>query len=37
LGLSLARAIAEAHNGGIKVQSAPNQGSTFQVFLPLQK
>jgi signal transduction histidine kinase len=37
LGLSLARAIAEAHDGGIKVQSAPNQGSTFQVFLPLQK
>lgn len=37
LGLSLARAIAEAHDGGIKVQSAPNQGSTFEVFLPLQK
>jgi signal transduction histidine kinase len=37
LGLSLARAIAEAHDGGIKVKSAPNQGSTFQVFLPLQK
>jgi signal transduction histidine kinase len=37
LGLSLARAIAEAHDGGIKVQSAPNQGSTFQVFVPLQK
>lgn len=37
LGLSLARAIAEAHDGGIKAKSAPNQGSTFQVFLPLQK
>ncbi|MGH7598651.1 MAG: ATP-binding protein [bacterium] len=37
LGLSLARAVAEAHDGGIKVKSAPNQGSTFQIFLPLQK
>ncbi len=37
LGLSLARAIAEAHDGGIKVKSEPNKGATFQVFLPLQK
>jgi signal transduction histidine kinase len=37
LGLSLARAIAEAHDGGIKVRSEPNKGSTFQIFLPLQK
>jgi len=37
LGLSLARAIAEAHDGGIKVKSAPDKGSTFQFFLPMQK
>jgi heavy metal sensor kinase len=35
LGLSLAKAIAEAHKGKINVQSAAGQGSTFQVFLPL--
>jgi signal transduction histidine kinase len=37
LGLSLARAIAEAHDGGIKVSSTPQQGSLFQVYLPLKK
>jgi signal transduction histidine kinase len=37
LGLSLARAIAEAHDGGIKVSSELNRGSTFQVYLPLNK
>jgi signal transduction histidine kinase len=37
IGLSLARAIAEAHGGGIKVFSAPQQGSTFQVLLPMTR
>ncbi|MDZ7292784.1 MAG: response regulator [candidate division KSB1 bacterium] len=37
LGLSLARAIAEAHDGGIKVSSQLNQGSTFQIYLPLKQ
>ncbi|MDZ7266883.1 MAG: HAMP domain-containing histidine kinase [candidate division KSB1 bacterium] len=35
IGLPLARAIAEAHGGGIKVSSVPHQGSTFQVLLPM--
>ena len=34
LGLSLARAVAQAHGGEITVRSAPNEGSTFQVILP---
>ena len=34
LGLSLARAIAQAHGGDITVASKPNMGSTFTVTLP---
>lgn len=34
LGLSLARAIAQAHGGDIAVASSPNKGSTFTVTLP---
>ena len=34
LGLSIARRIAEAHGGNITVESEPNRGSRFQVFLP---
>ena len=34
LGLSIARRIAEAHGGKIAVESEPNRGSRFQVFLP---
>lgn len=34
LGLSLARAIAEVHGGGIRVSSELNKGSLFQILLP---
>jgi PAS domain S-box-containing protein len=35
LGLSIARRIAEMHAGGIEVESQPNVGSTFTLWLPL--
>jgi heavy metal sensor kinase len=35
LGLSIARWIAEEHGGCIQVQSSPNKGSTFEIYLPL--
>lgn len=35
LGLPIARRIIEKHQGSILVESAPGQGSTFQVRLPL--
>ncbi len=34
LGLAVARALVELHNGEIRVESAPNQGSTFSFSLP---
>jgi len=35
LGLSIARWIVEAHKGTLEVESAPDQGATFRVKLPL--
>ncbi|MCX5679468.1 MAG: ATP-binding protein [Candidatus Omnitrophica bacterium] len=35
LGLSIAKAVAESHGGGISVQSHPGEGTTFIVSLPL--
>ncbi len=35
LGLHLSRRIAEAHRGNISVKSAPGQGSTFTLYLPM--
>ena len=37
LGLSIARWIADAHGGSIRVESATGAGSVFQVRLPLDK
>jgi len=35
LGLSIARWVAEAHQGTIEVQSTPGAGSVFRIRLPL--
>jgi len=34
LGLPIARAIAEAHQGTVRVRSSPGHGSTFEVLIP---
>ncbi len=36
LGLSLVAHIANAHGGSIRVESAPGEGSTFSILLPLE-
>ncbi len=35
IGLSIVKAITEAHNGEINVTSTPNQGTVFEISLPL--
>jgi len=35
LGLPIVKSIVEAHNGMIRVESKPDYGSTFSVFIPL--
>lgn len=37
IGLSLVQHIARAHGGDVTVASAPNQGSTFSIWLPTSK
>jgi signal transduction histidine kinase len=34
LGLAIVRKIIDAHHGRIEVDSAPDQGATFRIFLP---
>jgi signal transduction histidine kinase len=36
LGLSICKAIVEAHNGSITAHDNPPQGSLFRVVLPLE-
>ena len=36
LGLSIVKAIAEAHDGYVRLVSLPGQGATFTIILPLQ-
>ncbi len=37
LGLAIAKAVVEAHGGGIRVASPPGQGATFTITLPNEK
>jgi signal transduction histidine kinase len=35
LGLTITKAIVDAHHGSIEVESAPGKGTTFRVWLPV--
>lgn len=35
IGLALVKHVAEAHGGGVDVSSAPDQGATFRLWIPL--
>ncbi len=35
LGLAIVKSIVEAHNGMVRVESKPDQGSTFYVYIPI--
>jgi putative PEP-CTERM system histidine kinase len=37
IGMFQSKMIVEAHKGRIEVESEPNRGTTFRIFLPLQK
>ncbi|MGE5225524.1 MAG: sensor histidine kinase, partial [Planctomycetaceae bacterium] len=37
LGLAIVRAIAEAHHGSVSVRSAPGEGATFTIALPVDQ
>jgi two-component system, OmpR family, phosphate regulon sensor histidine kinase PhoR len=36
IGLALVKHIAEAHGGGVTVDSAPGQGATFRLWIPIE-
>jgi signal transduction histidine kinase len=37
IGMFQSRMIVEAHKGRIEVESEPGKGTTFRIYLPLQK
>ncbi|WP_179343277.1 sensor histidine kinase [Winogradskyella ursingii] len=37
IGLSIVKKIANAHNGYIRAFGEPNEGATFEIYLPMQK